>query len=310
VPKTFYTYRPPVLDEFTAPPGTYRFLSLGNNLQASDAPSLQSYVNFQSLPGAEEFSELAQGEIQSRLQLYTGSTLYKAEGSINLDPERSVPPFLYDVKVYLLRLKSDSVPFNCLLGRINVKYIIRAARAETAVTRAIGSVANGSAMPSPLYEDLCFVPRTYVAGNSLFLTSTDKTLDRLASPDFDALHTVILAAPEGSAPFVSGAESAGQVEIVHRDPNSITLRAQLSRPGYIVLLDRYDPNWQATLDGREARVWRANQIFRAVYVQEGKHDIVFHYHQRGLKAGLLLSLVTLAACMVLCVLNPRLAWIP
>ncbi len=310
VPKTFYTYRPPVLDEFKDPPGTYRFLSLGANLQSSDAPSLQSFVSFQSLPGAEGFSELAQGEFQTRLQLFTGSMFYHVEGSFNLDPERSVPPFLFDVKVYLLRRKSDPLPFNCLLGRMNVKYIIRATPADTGVIRVIGNVFNGSEVPNPLYEDLCFVPRTYVAANSLFLTNSDKTLDDLASPDFDALHTVILAAPAGSAPSVSGASPAGQVEIMHCDPSSVTLQARLSRPGYVVLLDRYDPNWQATLDGHPVPVIRANQIFRAVYAVEGKHDIIFHYQQRGLKSGMILSLATLAALTVLYVLNPRLAWIP
>ncbi len=305
VPKSFYTYRPPVLGEFKAPPETYRFLSLGRTLQSSDAPSLQSYVNFQLLPGAPGVSELAQGEFQSRLQLYTGSMYYQVEGSINLDPERSVPPFLYDTKVYLNRLTSDSVPFNCLLGRINVKYIIRPAPAENSVTRIIGSVANGSPLPNPLYEDLCFAPRTYVAGNSLFLTDSDQTLDHLASPDFDALHTVILAAPPGSSPAVSGAGPAGQVEIAQRDLNSITLRAQLERPAYVLLLDRYDPNWQATLDGRPAPVIRANQIFRAVFATQGEHIIKFHYRQNGLKAGLFVSLGTFLVLLAIYVADSK-----
>ena len=154
-------------------------------------------------------------------------------------------------------------------------------------------------MPSRLYEDLCFVPRTYVAGNSLFSTNSDETLDHLASPDFDALNTVILAAPAGSSPSVSGADPAGQVEIVHRDPNSVTLRARLARPAYVVLLDRYDPNWQATLDGRPAPILRANQIFRAVYAGAGLHEIRFDYHQHGLRLGAILSILTAAALAVL-----------
>jgi hypothetical protein len=151
-----------------------------------------------------------------------------------------------------------------------------------------------------LYEDLCLVPRSYVAGNSLFTTSPEQTMDRLASRDFDALKTVILAVPPGSAPAVSGAEiTPGQVEIVHREPNSVTLEAQLARPAYVVLLDRYDPNWQATIDGQPAPVLRANQLFRAVYAGAGQHQIRFDYHQRGLLPGLTISLLTLAALIAL-----------
>jgi uncharacterized membrane protein YfhO len=124
-------------------------------------------------------------------------------------------------------------------------------------------------------------------------------LDHLASPDFDALNTVILAAPAGSSPTLSGSAPAGKVEIVHRDPNSVILRAQLARPAYVVLLDRYDPNWQATLDGRPALVLRANQIFRGVYAGAGLHEIRFSYRQSGLRLGLTLSLATWAVLLAL-----------
>jgi hypothetical protein len=164
-------------------------------------------------------------------------------------------------------------------------------------------------MPSRLYEDLCFVPRAYVAGNSLFSANSAETLDHLAAPDFDALNTVILAATAGSSPAVGArhgvpvpeadSPAAGQVEIVHRDPNSVTLRAQLARPAYVVLLDRYDPNWQATVDGRPAPVLRANQIFRAVYAGAGLHEIRFDYRQRGFRLGMIISLLTAATLAVL-----------
>jgi uncharacterized membrane protein YfhO len=84
------------------------------------------------------------------------------------------------------------------------------------------------------------------------------------------------------------------VEITQRDPNSVTLRAELSRPAYVVLLDRYDPSWQATIDGRPTTVLRANQIFRAVYAEAGRHEIRFDYRQRGLRTGLIVSLIALA----------------
>ncbi len=90
---------------------------------------------------------------------------------------------------------------------------------------------------------------------------------------------------------------------MHREPNSITIRAQLARPGYVLLLDRYDPNWQATLDGRPAPVLRANQIFRAVYAEAGAHEIRFAYRQRGLRPGLIISLLTVAGLLVLSLIN-------
>ena len=314
VPKTFYTYRPPVLDRFKDPPGTYRVASFWPIVQAPDTHSLQTFINFESVPEAANLDPVALGAFQARTQLATGSMLNQVEGSINLDLERSLPPYLYDIEIYQSRKDIEPVHVDCLLGRTNVKYIIRPSPVDSKATRVIGDVFNGSPQPSRLYEDLCFVPRAYVADGAMFSTDSAETIGHLADPDFDALHTVILAAPAGSSPAVkpglspvpgdSGPQpgapaaaspdaSAGQVEIVHRDPNSVTLRAQLEHPAYVVLLDRYDPNWQAAVDGHPAPVIRANQIFRAVYVEAGQHEIRFDYRQRGLRLGVVVSLLTL-----------------
>ena len=309
VPETFFTYRPPVLKELKDPPGTYRVASFWPLFQTPDSPKLQTYVNFESIPEAADFGPLAQGALQARMQLATGAMLNQVEGNINLDLERSLPPFVYEVEFYQSREAAHPDRVDCMLGRTNVKYILRPTRADTAATRLLGDVFNGSPTPSALYEDLCFVPRAYVAGNSLFSTNSDETLDHLASRDFDALNTVILAANAGSSQaagavdgvhlLVEGSSPAGRVEIAHRDPNSVTLRAELARPAYIVLLERYDPNWQATLDGRPASVLRANQIFRAVYAGAGLHEVRFDYHQRGLRLGVIISILTLATLAVL-----------
>ena len=309
VPKTFFAYHPPVLNEFKDAPGTYRVASFWPLFQTAETSKLQTYINFDSIPEAAEFGPQAQGALQARLQLATGAMLNQVEGNINLDLERSLPPFLYDVEFYQSRESAHPELVDCMLGRTNVKYILRPKRADTAATQWIGDVFNGSPTPSALYEDLCFLPRAYVAGNSLFSTDSDVTLDHLASRDFDALNTVILAARAGASPvggsspaappLAGGASAPGHVEIVHRDPDSVTLRAELARPAYIVLLDRYDPSWEATLDGRPVAVLRANQIFRAVYAGAGAHEVRFEYHQRGLRLGVMISLLTLAALAIL-----------
>jgi hypothetical protein len=163
----------------------------------------------------------------------------------------------------------------------------------------LGEIFDGSPQPGYLYEDLYFVPRAYVAGTAIFTTSPLDTLRRMASPGFDALGNVILAADPGASPAVQGSGPAGRVEITERQPNAVTLKADLTRPGYVVLLDRYDSNWHALMDGQEVPVLRANQLFRAVYAGAGQHQIRFDYHQQGLLPGLIISFLTLAALIAL-----------
>ena len=232
--------------------------------------------------------------------------LAQVEGSLNLDIERSLPPFLYDVWIYMLRQAPNTLHIDCLLGRSNVKYIIRPTRRDSEGARVVDEIFNGSPKPSYLYEDHYFVPRAYVAGTAIFTTSPLETLSRMASPDFDALGSVILAADPGNSPAVHGSGPAGRVEITDRQPNTVTLQAVLSRPAYVVLLDRYDSNWHARIDGREVPILRANQLFRAVYAAPGQHVIAFYYRQQGLLAGMFVTCITIVALLWLFVRNPGL----
>jgi len=303
VPPSFYEYVPPVVSRFEGSPGTYRVASL---TRFSTAPSsdLQGYVNFQSIPEAATIPPIAQGVFRQKLVLATGSMVQHIEGSLNLDfDDRSLPPFLYDVWIYILRQAPDALRIDCLLGRTNVKYIIRPTR-DISGARLVSEVFNGSPQPSYLYENLYFVPRAYVAGTSIFTTSPLETLSQMATPAFDASENVILAADPGASLAVQGSGPAGRVEVTERQPNRVILTAHLSRPGYVVLLDRFDSNWHARIDGREVPVLRANQLFRAVYAERGQHVILYYYRQQGLLAGMFISALALVALLWVYLRNP------
>jgi hypothetical protein len=298
VPKIFYTYHPPVLSKFVGPPGTYRVAPL---TRYPATPLIQGdpqrYLNYQSIPELAQLPESALAAIHDKLLLATGAMSERVEANLNLDIERSLPSYIYDLMIFMATQAPNHLHVDCLLGRTNVKYEIRSGRWESPGAQEIGEIFNGSPKPSHLYENLCVVPRAYVAGASTFATSPFETLRRMADPDFDALGNVILAAKPGAAPEVRGSGPAGQVAIIERQPNLVRLGANLTGPGYVVLLDRYDSNWQATLDGRKVPVLRANQIFRAVYAEPGPHVIAFYYRQQGLLAGLLISALTLVALL-------------
>ena len=304
-PQAFFTYRPPVLSRFSDPPGSFRVdAQLPNATLTVNANDLQGFVSFESIPEVAGMPAIVQGDFQQKLVLRAGSMLEGVEGSLNLDMERSLPPFVYDEWIYMLKQAPDALHQECLLGRTNVKYIVRLRRRDSSGSRILGEVFNGSPQPSYLYEDLYFVPRAYVAGTAIFTTSPLDTLRRMASPDFDALENVILAADPGASPAVQGSSPAGRVEVTERQPNSVTMTAHLSRPGYVVLLDRFDSNWHASLDGREAQVLRANQLFRAVYTPAGAHTLRFYYHQSGLLPGAIISALTCVLLAGLYFLEP------
>ncbi|MBI1941569.1 MAG: YfhO family protein, partial [Acidobacteria bacterium] len=290
VPESFYAYRPPVLAEFEDSAQPYRFSYI---FQEPDAPpgtpEVQGFLNLDSVPEAAGLSPPAQMAFRDRLVLARGSMMEKVEGISNIDVERSFPPFLYDFWVFALRGLSDPEQLDCLLGRANVRYQILPRHRTGRNIRDVATIFNGSPQPHYLYENLFHVPRVYAVKSATYSTDGTETLKRLASPDFDPAREVILVGKSGGWPPAAPDGEPGRVEFLERRPGAVTLRAQLPQEGYVILLDRFDPNWHATLDGREVPVARANHMFRAVGAPAGDHEIRFYYRQRGLRAGLMLS---------------------
>jgi hypothetical protein len=357
VSKSFYTYRPPVLDRVEHGSGPYRFAYIQRDpFYPPETSTLGNFINLDSIPEAAGLSVLGQAGFRSRLTLSHGSMLAKVDAVQNIDLDKSLPVSFVEYWVFLLRRSQDLAHHDCLLGRSNVKYLIRAHLASAAVNE-VGAVFNGSPQPSVLYETRCYAPRTYLAEKSLHSSSPFEVLARLSDPDFDPEEYVYINADseaserhdnnrtaalaplggEGGEPVrhfaanglersagaqgklrepdegvqpghsrssQAGKATAGRVWIVDYEADAVTLGAELIDPGYVVLLDRYDPNWHARLDNQEASILRANHIFRAVKAGSGTHVIRFYYRQRGLRAGAALSACSIVLLAVLWKLDP------
>jgi hypothetical protein len=313
VPKSFYAYRPPVLAHFQRSADPYRFCYIFREPTSATAPEAQQFLNFDSIPEARDLSPTAQIAFRDRLLLARASMLTGAEGTFNIDVEGSYPLYVYEFWRYALRELPDPGRVECLLGRTNVRYLIARTRQGDDVAREVAPIFNGSSEPSYLYENPCVAPRAYVAGNVFYSSDARQTLTRMSAPDFDERNEVVLATNSAAQRVRrSGLEThpyferpAGRVVILYRHPNAVRLSAEFPRPGYVVLLDRFDPNWHATVDGREVPILRADHLFRAVYSQAGRHQIYFYYRQEGLKAGLVVSIVTLAFLSAIYIFDPR-----
>ncbi len=76
--------------------------------------------------------------------------------------------------------------------------------------------------------------------------------------------------------------------------NRIVFEANLSKDGYVLLNEIDYPGWQATIDGKPAKILRGDGLFRAVWTSAGVHQIEFHFWPRLLLPGAAISLATLA----------------
>jgi hypothetical protein len=142
-------------------------------------------------------------------------------------------------------------------------------------------------VPNPL-------PRAY-AVDGVRVADRLEALKVIDDPGFDPRRELILAAGVPGAPDPA---FAGKVRVEALRPDRTVLAAELSGPGYVVLVDTFDPGWRATVDGVPAPVVRANLAFQAVAVPAGAHRIELVYRPRSLLVGLAVTGAALATALV------------
>jgi len=84
-----------------------------------------------------------------------------------------------------------------------------------------------------------------------------------------------------------------QVKFVSRSENQTTIAVVTEQSGLLVSSDLYSKDWQAKIDGKAAKVYRANYAFRAVNVPAGEHTIQFVYQPFWFLLGRITTLIAL-----------------
>jgi hypothetical protein len=139
-------------------------------------------------------------------------------------------------------------------------------------------------VPAPL-------PRAYVMAEAQVVDRA-AALVRLTESGWDPAAELLLA--EGKARHAPPGFAAS-AHITQERADVVSVSAELSDPGYLVLTDTYDPGWKATVDGRETAVLPANLIFRAVPLDAGRHVVEFRYRPRAVTLGVAVSLAAALA---------------
>ncbi len=139
-----------------------------------------------------------------------------------------------------------------------------------------------------VWENRDALPRAFIAENAEVLADDGAVMARMHSREWRPARTVLLS--EGKA-----LESRGAAQITREEPMRVQLAANADRAGYVVLADSWYPGWTARVDGRDAPVYRANLIFRAVPLESGEHSIEFVYEPLSFKIGAAVSAASLLA---------------
>jgi hypothetical protein len=183
-----------------------------------------------------------------------------------------------------------------VLDLLGVRYVLLA---PGAAPPRPGFVQVYDAPDARIFRNDAAVPRAMLVAHARCVDDAE-ALAAIRSRALDPRREVLLAGcatpPAGDDPAAAG--PGGSAAIDDETANRVTVRVSTERPAYLVLSDTWFPGWEATVDGRPARVWRANHTLRAVALPPGAREVVFSYAPRSLRIGAIVSLAALGVAAV------------
>jgi hypothetical protein len=156
-----------------------------------------------------------------------------------------------------------------------------------------GAVRVYEGRDQEVHEKPAVLPRAFVVHRAEVLPSEEAVLERMQSEDWDPERTAILeeqpvpALNRDDLPAQGGSDPAA---ITLYAPHRVVIEAGSEAGGFLILTDSYYPGWQAYVDGQEARIYRADYLFRAVFLEPGRHTVEFRYRPMSFRIGLAIAL--------------------
>lgn len=94
-------------------------------------------------------------------------------------------------------------------------------------------------------------------------------------------------------------DSTATVRLEKYEPNQLEYSVSSKNGGVVVFSEIYYPGWNATVDGVEVPVGRANYILRAISVKPGSHKVVLDFHPKSVSVTETIAYIATAILMLM-----------
>jgi hypothetical protein len=147
-----------------------------------------------------------------------------------------------------------------------------------------------------IMENTAALPRFQVYSRHVTVDSIDDAIDTMTAWQKP---TLVIENPPGTAHQPEMVDAAA---VSSTPPMTFTVRQaettsylvdiSAERPGWFFLADANYPGWKATLDGKDAPLFSAQVLGKAVAIPAGNHTLAITFHSASFTWGLWISLVS------------------
>lgn len=203
-------------------------------------------------------------------------------GNESAERERAVDVFK---RIYSQKRPDE----NMLLDLFNAKYLITPEEIQVEGFRLLKK--NDV---SCVYLNEGYFPRVFLVDEIYLAKDKKDAIRKLFSEDFNPAEEVII---EGDAAIpkaflkkdLGGFDKRQKAEIISYAPHYVKIESNLYRAGALVFTDSFYPGWRAFVNGKPARILRADYLFRALFLRPGKNVIEMRYRPLSFRLGAGLS---------------------
>lgn len=142
-----------------------------------------------------------------------------------------------------------------------------------------------------LYRIKETLPRAYIIPNAIIAKDKNSVKEYLKDVKFNFKKNVILE-KKPSAP-ISNASLYKEINSLRYGPNRIEMKVNMQNSGFLVLSEIWYPGWKAYVNNKQTEIYKANMVFRSIYLDKGPKNIVFIFDPWTFKAGKAISIFTL-----------------
>ncbi len=153
-----------------------------------------------------------------------------------------------------------------------------------------------------VYELSRCVPRAAIFHGVQLLENEQEVLKAMQKRTFAPLKTVLVPAKDlpsevvASLSALKGEQLCRPARICRYESDEVEIAVPSTDvPALLLLTDNYYPGWNAYVDGKESRILRGNNAFRAVLLPAGAKSVVFKYSPWSFKVGIAGCLATILA---------------
>jgi hypothetical protein len=291
--KEFFTYRPDILKVF--PPGGLTRLHVWDyvmRVPGREPAGPSRLPMFYEVP--QGWPPRVGGAMAMQMYLYPPSAArWGLSGSYDPDLLDLGGRTFYDLNL-LVRSVEGTPVYTKLLRMGAVDYVVTLHDEGLEGLERIAVIPGLYSEPIRVFRVPDPLPRAYAVGTTRIAEGA-AALQALLDESFDPKKELILGS---GRPARAGPGFAATCRLIEVKPDRVRVEAELSEPGYVVLVEGREPGWSATVDGAAAEILPANVAFRAVAVPAGRHQVEYVYRPTAVIAGLLCSGITLLLVVV------------